>query len=73
MCYSFKKLTQVFQRPYPINTRANLENLGTVLFLRARGIQKSAENPFIVVVLMFSFETCVRLRIVEDCKFSEFY
>ena len=51
-----EKLTQVFQRPYPFNTRANIKNLGTVLFLRAQEIQKSFYR---LCILMLSFETCV--------------
>ena len=58
-------LTQVFQRPYPFNTRTNLKNLGTILFLKAQGIQ----NFYCLRILMFSFETCACLRIVEDRKF----
>ena len=42
-------------------TRANLKKLGTVLFLRAQGLH-----------ILFLFETCVCLRMVEDRKFSAF-
>ena len=51
-----EKLTQVFQRPYLFNTRANIKTLGTVLFLRARGIRKSF---YCLHIIMFSFEMCV--------------
>ena len=61
-----EKLAQVFQRPYPFNTRANLKNLGTFLFLRAQGIRKSFYR---LCILMCSFETCVCLRMVENLKF----
>ena len=45
-----------FQWPYPFNTKANLENLGIILFLRAQGIRKSIHH---LRILMFSFEMCV--------------
>ena len=64
-----EKLTQVFQWPYPFNTRANLKTLDTVLFLRAQGIRKSFYR---LHILMFSFETYVCLRMVEDHKFLAF-
>ena len=62
----FKKLTQVFQRPCPFNTRANLKNLGTVLFLRAQGIRKSFYRQ------CFHSKRAFCLRMVEDRKFSAF-
>ena len=68
MCYSKKNLR--LQWPYPFNTNINLKNLGTVLFLRARGIQKSIYR---LHTLIFSVETCICLRMVEDQKFSAFY
>ena len=51
-----RKTSQVFQQPYPFNTRANIKNLGTVLFLRVQGIRKLFYR---LRILMFSFETCV--------------
>ena len=62
-------LTRVFQRPYPLNTRANLKNLGTVLFLRAQGIRKSFYR---LCILMFSFKTFVCLRMIENRNFLVF-
>ena len=47
-----EKLTQVSSG----HTRANIKNLGTILFLRAQGIRKSFYR---LRILMFSFETCV--------------
>ena len=60
--------TQVFQRPYLFNTKANLKTLGTVLFLRARGNQKSF---YCLHIPMFLFEISACLCMVEDCKFLE--
>ena len=65
-----EKLTRVFQQPYPFNTRVNLKNLDTVLFLRAQGIRKSFYR---IRILIFSFETCVCLRMVENRKFLAMY
>ena len=65
-----EKLTRVFQGPYPLNTRANLKNLGTILFLKAQEIQKSFYR---LRILMLSFEMCVCLRMVENCKLSPFH
>ena len=71
MHYFLRKIYSSFLTwPYPFNTTANLQNLGTVLFLRAQGIQKSF---YCLHILMFSFETWVCLRMVEVCKFSAFF
>ena len=64
---NFKKITQVFQQPYSFNIKANLKNLGMVLLLRARGIRKCFYR---LHFLMFSWDTCVCLRMVEDREFS---
>ena len=42
--YVILRKTQVFQQPYPFIIKANLKNLGTVLFLRAQEIQKNFIN-----------------------------
>ena len=54
---------------YAFNTKANLKNLSMGLLFRAQGIQKSFNC---LCILMFSLETCVCLRIVEDCALPAF-
>ena len=64
-----RKTYSSFQRPYPFNTKANLKNWGTILFLRAPEIRKFIYRH---CILLLSLEICVCLCMVENCKFSAF-
>ena len=54
---------------YSLNTKVNRKTLGMVLLLKAQGIRKCFYR---FCILIFSLDTCICLRMVEDCEISAF-